>query len=122
MSDYFTLRFDSESDVLATAEALRLLPPTDEPTEIPDLLIISQTELFGQAQLITNVQIPGTYDPDTGEELSPPIPVSGLFFNVVLNRPVLHSELQRRQVPYGAAGQVWAGTEPEPGAWPPAES
>ena len=117
MSFFFTLRFASEAEALATAEALRLLPPEEE--EMRDLLVISQPGLFGQAQLITDVQIPGTYDPE-GNELTPPIPVPGVFLNVVLNRPILPSDLRRRRVPYGSAGQVWADTEPEPGAWPPA--
>ena len=120
MSHHFTLRFDSEQEALATAEALRLLPPEDETDEMPDLLVVSQPGLFGQAQLITDVAIPGTYDPETGEELSPPQPVPGVFLNVVLNRNILPSDLRRRRVPYGSAGQVWANTEPEPGAWPPA--
>lgn len=118
MSYHFTLKFDSEQEALATAEALRLLPPEEE--EMRDLLVISQPGLFGQAQLISDVQIPGTYDPETGEELTPPIPVPGVFLNVVLNRPILPSDLRRRRVPYGSAGQVWADTEQEPGAWPPA--
>jgi len=117
MSHYFTLRFDSEQEALATAETLRLLPP--EPEEMPPLLVVSQPGLFGQAQVITDVTVPGTYDPETGEEVTPPIPVPGVFLNVVLNRPILPSSLRRRRVPYGSAGQVWSGTEPEPGAWPP---
>lgn len=117
MSHYFTLRFDSEQEALDTAEALRLLSPEEE--EMRDLLVISQPGLFGQAQLITDVQIPGTYDPQTGEELTPPTPIDGVFLNVVLNRPILPSDLRRRRVPYGSAGQVWAGTEQEDGAWPP---
>ena len=117
MSHYFTLRFDSEQEALDTAEALRLLPPEEE--EMRDLLVISQPGLFGQAQLITDVTVPGTYDPETGKELTPPIPVPGVFLNVVLNRNILPSDLRRRRVPYGSAGQVWSGTEPEPGAWPP---
>ena len=116
MSHYFTLKFGSEQEALATAEALRLLPPEEE--EMRDLLVISQPGLFGQAQLITDVTVPGTYDPE-GYELTPPVPIDGVFLNVVLNRPILPFDLRRRRVPYGSAGQVWAGTEPEPGAWPP---
>lgn len=116
MSYHFTLRFNSEQEALDTAEALRLLPPEEE--EMPDLLVISQPGLFGQAQLITDVTVPGTYDPE-GNELTPPVPVPGVFLNVVLNRNILPSDLRRRLVPYGSAGQVWSGTEPEPGAWPP---
>jgi len=117
MSHYFTLHFNSEAEALATAEALRLLPPEEE--EMRDLLVISQPGLFGQAQVITDVVVPGTYDPETGEERMPPIPVPGVFLNVVLNRPILPSDLRRRRVPYGSAGQVWSGTEPALGAWPP---
>ena len=111
MSHYFTLHFDSEQEALATAEALRLLPPEEE--EMRDLLVISQPGLFGQAQLITDVVVPGTYDPE-GNELTPPVPVPGVFLNVVLNRNILPYDLRRRRVPYGSAGVCWAGTEPEP--------
>lgn len=117
MSHYFTLLFDSEQEALATAEALRLLPPEEE--EMPNLLVISQGTVFGQAQVITDVTVPGTYDSE-GNELTPPTPVPGVYLNVVLNRYILPSDLRRRLVPYGSAGQVWAGTEPEPDAWPPA--
>ena len=113
MSHYFTLRFDSEQEALATAEALRLLPPEDAPEEMPDLLVVSQPGLFGQAQLITDVVVPGTYDPE-GKELTPPVPVPGAFVNVILNRNVLPSALRPYRVPYGSAGVCWAGTEPEP--------
>jgi len=116
MSYHFTLRFDSEQEALDTAEALRLLPPEEE--EMPDLLVVSQPGLFGQAQLITDVQVPGTYDLD-GNELTPPVPVPGVYLNVVLNRNIFPSDLRRRLVPYGSAGVCWSGTEPEPGAWPP---
>ena len=116
MSYFFTLRFDSEQEALATAEALRLLPPEEE--EMRDLLVISQPGLFGQAQLITDVTVPGTYDTD-GNELTLPVPIDGVFLNVVLNRAALPYDLRRRRVPYGSAGQVWSGTEPAPGAWPP---
>jgi len=118
MSHYFTLKFNSEQEALDTAEALRLLPAEDEPEEMPDLLVVSQPGLSGQAQLITDVTVPGTYDPE-GNELTPPVPIDGVFLNVVLNRNILPSDLRRRRVPYGSAGQVWSGTEPEPGAWPP---
>jgi len=120
MSHYFTLRFDSEQEALATAEALRLLPPEEE--EMRDLLVISQPGLFGQAQLITDVVVPGTYDPETGEELTPPVPVPGAFVNVILNRVILPSALRPYRVPYGSGGVCWAGTEPEPNAWPPSLS
>ena len=122
MSHYFTLRFPTEAEALTTAESLALLPDDpDANDDPPELVVISQSggRLFGQAQLITDVQIPGTYDPETGEELTPPVPIDGVFLNVVLNRNILPYDLRRRRVPYGSAGQVWSGTEPEPGAWPP---
>jgi len=80
-------------------------------------VVISQAggRLFGQAMLIPDVQIPGTYDPETGEELTPPVPVPGAFVNVILNRAILPASLRPYRVPYGSAGVCWSGTEPEPG-------
>ena len=115
MSHFFTLRFNSEQEALATAEALRLLPPEEE---LPETMVCNHPNLFGQAQLILDVRRPGTYD-DNGDEITPPVPVPGVFVNLVLNRPILPSALRPYRVPYGSGGRVFAGTEPEPGAWPP---
>ena len=125
MSYHFTLRFPTEAEAITAAESLALLPDDPDPdADAPDLVVISQSagRLFGQAQLITDVQIPGTYDPETGEELTPPVPVPGAFVNVILNRVILPSALRPYRVPYGSGGVCWAGTEPEPGAWPPSLS
>lgn len=116
MSTFFTLRFASEAEALATAESLRLLPDGEE--ELPETLVCDHPGLFGQAQLILDVQVPGTYD-ENGDEITPPVPVPGVFVNLVLGRSVLPSALRRYRVPYGSGGRVFAGTEPEPGAWPP---
>lgn len=119
MTYFYTLRFDNEPEALAAAESLALLPD-DEAEELPPTIVVSQYggRLFGQAIVITDVQVPGTYDAD-GEELTPPVPVPGVFVNVCLNRNVLPSALRERIVPYGSGGNVFSGTEPEPGAWPP---
>ena len=119
MSACYTLRFDTEHQALEAAEALALLDDTS--VDLPEMLVINQFNgrLSGQAQLITDVQAPGTYDPD-GNELTPPTPVPGVFVNLVLSRAILHPTLAPYRVPYGSAGVTFAGTEPEPGAWPPA--
>lgn len=120
MTYFYTLRFDTEEEALAVAESLRLLP--DDADELPSNIVISQPGVFGQAQVITDAQVPGTYDPETREELTPIRPIPGVFVNINLTRPALPSELRRRRVPYGSGGQVFCNTQPEPGAWPPAES
>jgi len=116
MSAFFTLRFNSEAEALATAEAMRLLLHGDE--QLPETLVCDSPGLFGQAQLITDVTVPGAYD-ENGAEITPPVPVPGVFVNLVLSRAVLPPALRRYRVPYGSGGRVFAGTEPEPGAWPP---
>ena len=118
MSHFFTLHFPDEHQAFNAAEALALLDDTS--VDLPEMLVISEFNgrLSGQAQLITDVTIPGTYDPD-GNELTPPRPVPGVFVNLVLSRAILHPTLVPYRVPYGSAGVTFAGTEPEPGAWPP---
>lgn len=132
MTYFYTLHFDTEAEAFATAESLGLLPYSTmiingrevhfQPDELPGNIVISHPGIFGQAQAITDAQVPGTYDPETGEELSPPRPIPGVFLNVCLSRNALPSDLRLRRVPYGSGGQVFAGTEPDPQAWPPAES
>ena len=119
MSAFYTLRFPDEHQALQAAEALALLDDTSD--DLPEMLVISEFNgrLSGQAQLITDVTIPGTYDAD-GNELTPPRPVPGVFVNLVLSRAILHPYLAPFRVPYGSGGVTFAGTEPEPGAWPPA--
>ena len=117
MSHFYTLRFDTEAEALTIAESLRLLP--DDTAELPSSVVIQQPAIFGQAQVILGAQVPGTYDPETGDELTPPLLVPGVFLNVCLSRAALPAELRRRRVPYGSGGMVFAGTEPEPDAWPP---
>jgi hypothetical protein len=116
MSHFYTLHFPDEHQAFNAAEALALLDDSDD---LPEMLVISEGRLFGQAQLITDVQVPGVYDAD-GNELSPPRPIPGVFVNIVLSRPTLHPTLAPYRVPYGSAGVTFAGTEPEPQAWPPA--
>lgn len=117
MSYFYTLRFETEADALAIAESLRLLP--DDTGELPSSIVIQQPAIFGQAQVITDAQVPAVIDPETGEELTPPILIPGVFLNVCLSRNALPSDLRRRRVPYGSGGMVFCNSEPEPGAWPP---
>lgn len=115
---YFTLKFNDLAELRAIGHQLGLLDTDDD--SLPDVYVCNRSGVQGQARLITDVTIPGTYDPDTGDELTPPTPVPGVFVNLVLSRPVLSSELRAHLVPYGSAGECWAGTEPDPFAWPPA--
>ena len=119
MSHYFTLKFQDLPELLAIAHKLGLVDTNDD--SLPDTYVCSSGTLQGQARLITGVSVPGTFDAD-GNELTPSTPVPGVFINLVLSRPLLHSQLRIYRVPYGSAGECWAGTEPEPDAWPPAES
>lgn len=124
MSHYFTLHFASEEDAIQAVAGLNLLPlETDDgtPTELPDSIIISQAggRLLGAARIISGVAIPGEYDPETQEEIKPPIPILGTFVDIVLNRNILPSQLKPYRVPYGSAGHVWANSTMEEGAWPP---
>lgn len=119
MSHYFTLKFQDLPELLAIAHELGLVDTNDD--SLPDTYVCSSGTLQGQARLITDVSVQGTYDAD-GNELTPSTPVPGVFVNLVLNRSVLPSQLRPYRVGYGSAGECWAGSEPEPGAWPPAES
>lgn len=120
MTYFHTLRFPTEPEALAAAESLALLPDGED-EELPETIVVSQFQgrVFGQAIVIPDAMVPGTYDAD-GNELTPPRPIAGVFVNVCLNRNVLPSALRERIVPYGSGGNVFSGTESEPGAWPPA--
>ena len=72
----------------------------------------------GALDIIGEVVMPGTYDAD-GNEITPPTPLPGFYVNCAL--PVLPRALRPHAVSYGSGGRVFAGTEPEPDAWPPTE-
>jgi hypothetical protein len=120
MNHFYTLKFQDLPELLSIAHELSLLDSDDD--SIPDTYVCSSGSLQGQARLITDVSVQGTYDPETGNELTPSRPVPGVFVNLVLSRPILPSQLRRYRVGYGSAGECWTGSEPEPQAWPPAES
>lgn len=113
---YFTLKFQDLPELLAVGERMGLIDVDGD--EIPDVYVCNNNGIQGQAKLIVDVMVPGTYDAD-GNELTPPVPVPGVFVNLVLSRNALSSELRAYRVAYGSAGECWAGSEPEPGAWPP---
>ena len=71
----------------------------------------------GALDIIGEVMLPGTYDAD-GNELTPPTPLPGFYVNLAIPGP-LPRTLTPFRVPYGSGGRIFAGTEPEPGAWPP---
>jgi hypothetical protein len=71
----------------------------------------------GALDIIGEVTIPGTYDAD-GNELTPPTPEPGFFVNLTIPGP-LPRTLAPFRTPYGSGGRIFAGTAPEPGAWPP---
>ena len=105
---HYTLRFDSEPNAEATADRMGYL---DDDGEIKSLGHNGALDIIGTAT------IPGTYD-EQGDELSPPIPLPGFFVNLAIPGP-LPRTLASFRVPYGSGGRIFAGTEPEPGAWPP---
>jgi hypothetical protein len=71
----------------------------------------------GALDIIGEVTIPGTYD-EQGNELTPPTPLPGFFVNLAIPGP-LSRTLAPFRVKYGSGGRIFAGTEPDPTAWPP---
>lgn len=55
------------------------------------------------------VTVPGTYD-DEGNEITPPTRLSGYAVNATGELP---PAVDAYRIPYGSAGRVFAGTEPE---------
>ncbi|NBW21258.1 MAG: hypothetical protein EBR82_76180 [Caulobacteraceae bacterium] len=106
--NHYTLRFPDEPNAEATADRLGYL---DDDGEIKSLGHDGALDIIGE------VTIPGTYD-EHGDELSPPAPLSGFYVNLALPT-ALPRTLAPFKVPYGSGGRIFAGTEPEPGAWPP---
>jgi hypothetical protein len=105
----FTLRFDSEPRAEATADRMGCL---DDDGNLRSLGHDGALDVIGQAI------VSGTYDAD-GNELTPPVILPGFYVNMALPGP-LPRALASFRVPYGSGGRVFAGTDPDPGAWPPA--
>jgi hypothetical protein len=106
--NYYTLRFDSEPNAEAAADRLGYL---DDDGNLRSLGHDGALDIIGQAT------IPGTYDAD-GNDLTPAIVLPGFYTNLALPGP-LPRALASFRVPYGSGGRIFAGTDPEPGAWPP---
>jgi hypothetical protein len=71
----------------------------------------------GALDIIGEVVLPGTYD-EQGNELTPPTPLPGFYVNLAIPGP-LSRALAPFRVAYGSGGRIFAGTEPDPTAWPP---
>ena len=106
--NHYTLRFNSESTAEITADRMGYL---DDDGNLKSLGHDGALDIIGIAT------IPGTYD-EQGDELSPPVVLPGFFVNLAIPGP-LPRTLAPFRVPYGSGGRIFAGTEPEPGAWPP---
>jgi hypothetical protein len=106
--NHYTLRFLDESKAEATADRMGYL---DDDGEIRSLGHKGALDIIGE------VTIPGTCD-EQGDELSPPTVLPGYFVNLAIPGP-LSRTLAPFRVKYGSGGRIFAGTEPEPGAWPP---
>ena len=105
---HYTLRFPDEPKAEATADRMGYLNDDGE------LVSLGHK---GALDIIGEVTIPGTYDAD-GDELTPPTPLPGFFVNLAIPGR-LPPALLPCQVPYGSGGRIFAGTEPDPTAWPP---
>ena len=108
MMRHYTLRFNSESTAEITADRMGYL---DDDGEIKSLGHNGALDIIGIAT------IPGTYD-EHGDELSPPTTLPGFYVNLAIPGP-LPRALASFRVPYGSGGRIFAGTEPDPDAWPP---
>ncbi len=107
--NYYTLRFPDEPNAEATADRMGYL---DDDGNLRSLGHNGALDVIGQAV------ISGSYDAD-GNELTPPVILPGYYVNLALPGP-LPAALASFRVPYGSGGRVFAGTEPDPDAWPPA--
>jgi hypothetical protein len=108
MTNYYTLRF---SDHQAAHDAAGGAGYLDDDGELVSLGHNGALDIIGTATA------PGTYD-EQGNELTPPIVLPGFFVNLAIPGP-LPRTLAPFRVAYGSGGRIFAGTEPEPGAWPP---
>jgi len=106
---HYTLHFDSEPNAESVADRLGYL---DDDGNLRSLGHEGALDIIGE------VMLPGTYDAD-GNELTPPTPLPGFYVNLAIPGP-LPRTLAPFRGPYGSGGRIFAGTEPEPGAWPPA--
>ena len=105
---HYTLRFHDEHAAHDAAGGAGYL---DDDGEIKSLGHKGALDIIGE------VMLPGTYDAD-GNELTPPTPLPGFYVNLAIPGP-LPRTLAPFRVPYGSGGRIFAGSEPEPGAWPP---
>jgi hypothetical protein len=108
----YTLRFDNYDQAKAAATALGFWDAEEDTLNTRGNSIDADGKVFGwaiddigQDPVIT----PGTYDED-GNELVPPTRADGYFVNVTGELP---PGAEGFVVPYGSAGRLFAGTQPE---------
>ena len=106
--NHYTLRFPDHQAAHDAAGGAGYL---DDVGELVPLGLKGALDIIGQATL------PGTYD-EQGNEITPPIVLPGFYVNLAIPGP-LSRTLAPFKVPYGSGGRIFAGTEPDPTAWPP---
>jgi len=106
--NHYTLRFPDEPKAEATADRMGYL---DDDGEIKSLGHKGALDIIGTAT------VPGTYD-EQGNEITPPIVLPGFYVNLAIPGP-LSRALAPFRTAYGSGGRIFAGTEPDPTAWPP---
>jgi hypothetical protein len=104
---HYTLRFPDEQAARDAAGGVGYL---DDDGELVSLGHKGALDIIGE------VVLPGTYD-DDGNELTPPVILPGYYVNLALPGP-LPRALASFRVPYGSGGRIFAGTDPDPDAWP----
>lgn len=107
--NHYTLRFPDEPRAASVADRMGYL---DDDGNLRSLGHDGALDVIGQAI------VSGTYDAD-GNELSHPVVLPGFYANLALPGP-LPRALASFRVPYGSGGRVFAGSYPDPDAWPPA--
>jgi len=105
--NHYTLLFPDEETARAAAASLGYLDDDGEPLPLGHK---------GAMDVIGDAMVPATYGAD-GSELSPSAVLPGFYVNLAL--PDLPDRLVCYTVNYGSGGRIFAGTEIEPGAWPP---
>jgi hypothetical protein len=106
--NHYTLRFPDEPGAEATADRMGYL---DDDGNLKSLGRNVNIMIIGEAV------VQATYD-EEGNLLSPPVVLPGFYVNLRIPGQ-LPPALAPFRVPYGSGGNVYGGTEPEPGAWPP---
>jgi len=119
-TSHFTFCFPDYATAKAAAQALGFwAEPTDDH---PDGRLVTDgqgvnpdgTVRGWSIDEIGAIAIPGTYN-ENGDEITPPEPIPGWWVNVAGQLPTGSEDMLAPYLrPYGSAGRVFAGTEPQP--------